>query len=256
MAGVWRPPLRVIWCGQLPYGPVWAWQRELAAARAAGLLEEDVLLLLEHPPVYTVGRAARPEHLGEGEAALRASGAEFFRVDRGGSVTYHGPGQLVGYPICLLAPLGLDAIAYLRQIEEALIDTCGLCGVDAVRDPPYTGVWHREGKLAALGVRLSRGGVTYHGFALNGTVDCAPYQRIVPCGIAGRPVTSLERCGASRPVDPANLAEVAAPLVAHALGLRAVTSSLADLPAQPDMDSTAAVAGSPPAGGVARAWHP
>jgi len=233
VAGVWRPPLRVAWCGRLPYGPVWDWQKQLAAARATGELADDVLLLLEHPPVYTIGRAARPEHLGQGEAALRASGAEVFAVDRGGSVTYHGPGQLVGYPIVQLAPLGLDAIAYLRRLEEALIDTCGLCGVEAVRDPPYTGVWHRQAKLAAIGVRLSRIGVTYHGFALNGTTDLEPFRRIVPCGIPGRTATSLERCGADRAVDPRHLAELTAPLVAHALGLRAVTERPTALPGTP-----------------------
>ncbi|HVA20908.1 MAG TPA: lipoyl(octanoyl) transferase LipB [Candidatus Micrarchaeia archaeon] len=236
MAGVWRPPLRVLWCGRRPYGPTWAWQRELAAARAAGSLDEDVLLLVEHPPVYTMGRGGRPSHLGAGEEALRATGAEYFAVDRGGSATYHGPGQLVGYPIVHLAPLGLDVIAYLRQLEEALIDTCALCGVEAFRDPPHTGVWHRTGKLAAIGVRLSRGGVTYHGFALNGTVDCAPFERIVPCGIDGRTATSLERCGASRPVDPESLAKLSAPLVAHALGLRAVAAGAAELPAPQGAD--------------------
>ncbi len=233
MAGVWRPPLEVVWCGRMGYGVAWAWQRRLAALRADGQLEGDVLLLMEHDPVYTMGRGGRPEHLGAGEEALRATGAEYFAVDRGGSVTYHGPGQLVGYPIVRLAPLGLDAIAYLRQLEVALIDTCALCGVEAASDPPYTGVWHPQGKLAAIGVRLSRAGVTYHGFALNGTVDCAAFSAIVPCGIPGRGATSLALCGANRPVDPQSLWALAAPLVANALGLRATVRDPADLPPPP-----------------------
>ncbi|MGC1406641.1 MAG: hypothetical protein WA938_07885, partial [Candidatus Dormiibacterota bacterium] len=94
MAGVWRPPLKVVWCGTVPYQIAWDWQRRLAAARAQGELAEDVLLLLEHPPVYTMGRGGKAEHLLNGEEGLRASGAEYFEVDRGGSVTYHGPGQL------------------------------------------------------------------------------------------------------------------------------------------------------------------
>ncbi len=225
MAGVWRPPLRVIWCGTVAYQAAWDLQRRLAAARASGELDEDLLLLLEHPPVYTMGRGGRRQHLLRGEEGIRASGAEYFEVDRGGSVTYHGPGQLVGYPIVNLEALGLDGIAYLRALESALIDACQLCGVDAFRDPAYTGVWHREGKLAAIGVRLSGRKVTYHGFALNGTTDLSAFDLILPCGIEGRTATSLSAQGASRDVSPAALADLVAPLVAHVLGLRPVPGS-------------------------------
>lgn len=220
MAGVWRPPLKVVWCGVVPYQTAWDWQRQLAVARADGEQEDDVLLLMEHPPVYTMGRGGKPEHLLRGESGIRESGAEYFDVDRGGSVTYHGPGQLVGYPIVNLEQLGIDVFAYLRALEEALIDACQLRGVEAFREPPYTGVWNRQGKLAALGVKLSGRKVTYHGFSLNGTTDLTAFDLIVPCGIPDRRATSLEEAGASGDLQPEALAELVSPFVAHALGLR------------------------------------
>jgi lipoic acid synthetase len=229
MAGVWRPPLKVVWCGTVPYQQAWDWQRRLAASRAQGDLDEDVLLLMEHPPVYTMGRGGKPEHLLRGEAGLRASGAEYFDVDRGGSVTYHGPGQLVGYPIVNLERLGIDVMAYLRALEEALIDSCQMRGVEAFREAPYTGVWNRQGKLAALGVKLSGRMVTYHGFALNGTIDLSAYDLIVPCGIEGRKATSLQEAGASGDLSPMALGELVSPFVAHALGLRWEAGRPADL---------------------------
>jgi lipoate-protein ligase B len=229
MAGVWRPPLKVVWCGTVPYQLAWDWQRQLAAARADGELEEDVLLLLEHPPVYTMGRGGQPEHLLQGEEGLRIRGAEYFEVDRGGSVTYHGPGQLVGYPIVNLEQLGIDAIAYLRGLEEALIDACQMRGVEAFREPPYTGVWNREGKLAALGVKLSGRKVTYHGFSLNGTTDLTAFDLIVPCGIEGRRATSLLAAGATGDLRPEALGELVSPFVAHALGLRWEPGEAAEL---------------------------
>jgi lipoyl(octanoyl) transferase len=229
VAGIWRPPLKVVWCGTLPYGPTWEWQRRLAASRASGELANDVLLLLEHPPVYTMGKGGSPDHLLVGEEGLREAGAEYFEVDRGGSVTYHGPGQLVGYPIVNLEELGLDVIEYLRRLEGALIDSCQLLGVEAFRDPPYTGVWARSGKLAAIGVRLSSRKVTYHGFALNGTTDLAAFSRIVPCGIEGRTAASLQGEGASGDCSPVALAELVAPFVAGALGLRPEWGEMTDL---------------------------
>ncbi|MHB8331405.1 MAG: lipoyl(octanoyl) transferase LipB, partial [Candidatus Dormibacteria bacterium] len=211
------------------YQVAWEWQRTLAAARARGELGDDLLLLLEHPPVYTMGKGGEPQHLRQGAESLRAAGAEYFDVDRGGSVTFHGPGQLVGYPIVNLEQLGIDAIAYLRALEAALIDACQLRGVDAFRDPPYTGVWAAPGKLAAIGVRLSGRKVTYHGFALNGTTDLSFFERIVPCGIEGRTAASMQQCGASGDCDPESLAELVAPFVAHALGLRPEQGQLSEL---------------------------
>jgi len=238
MAGVWRPPLKVVWCGTVPYHPAWDWQRKLAASRAQGELEMDVLLLMEHPPVYTMGRGGSPDHLRQGESGLRASGAEYFEVDRGGSVTYHGPGQLVGYPIVNLEQLGIDSIAYLRALEDALIDACQLRGVEAYREPPYTGVWNRQGKLAALGVKLSGRKVTYHGFSLNGTTDLTAFDLIVPCGIEGRRATSLEAAGATGDLHPEALAELVSPFVAHSLGLRWERGAAAELGLELPVDST------------------
>ena len=233
MAGIWRPPLRVVWCGRVPYRQAWDWQRQLAAARASGELGEDVLLLMEHPPVYTMGRGGSPEHLPHGVGGLLESGAEYFEVDRGGSVTYHGPGQLVGYPIVDLDQTGLDPVAYLRVLEDALIDSCQMLGVEAWRDPPYTGVWARPGKLAAIGVKLSGRRVTYHGFALNGTTDLSAFSLIVPCGIEGRTAASLQQCGARGDLRPEALCDLVAPFVAHALGLRPEKQALEALELQP-----------------------
>ncbi|MGH7608491.1 MAG: lipoyl(octanoyl) transferase LipB [Candidatus Dormibacteria bacterium] len=219
----------MVWCGTVPYQLAWEWQRQLAAARASGERDADLMLLLEHPPVYTMGRGGRPEHLLQGEQGLRNAGAEYFEVDRGGSVTYHGPGQLVGYPIVDLERLGIDAIAYLRALEAALVDSCQVLGVDAFAEPPLTGVWNRQGKLAALGVKLSGRKVTYHGFALNCTTDLHAFDLIVPCGIEGRSAASLAEAGARGDLRPQHLGEVAAPFIAHALGLRPVEVPLAQL---------------------------
>ncbi len=211
--------LASIWLGSVPYSEAWALQRRLAVARAAGEIG-DCLLLLEHPPVYTLGRNTEAVHLGAGPEALRSLGADCLEVDRGGSVTFHGPGQLVGYPILRLAdhfPLGGeadrgDAIAYVRGLEEALIRTAAACGVRATRRPGYTGAWVGMEKLAAIGVKLA-GGVTQHGMALNVSTDLSWFSRVTPCGIADGGVTSLARLGASGLTPGA-----VAPLLAAALG--------------------------------------
>ncbi len=154
-------------------------------------------------------------------------------MDRGGSVTYHGPGQLVGYPIIDLEQTELDPVGYLRVLEDALIDSCQMLGVESWRDPPYTGVWAKPGKLAAIGVKLSARRVTYHGFALNGTTDLDAFGLIVPCGIEGRTAASLEQCGARGDLRPEALGNLVAPFVAHALGLRPEVSDLSALGLQP-----------------------
>ena len=154
-------------------------------------------------------------------------------------MTYHGPGQLVGYPIVNLEELGLDAVEYLRRLEGALIDSCQLLGVEAFRDPPYTGVWARSGKLAAIGVRLSARKVTYHGFALNGTTDLTAFGRIVPCGIEGRTASSLKEEGATGDCTPRALAELVAPFVANALGLRSEWTEPAALEVPAPREQTA-----------------
>jgi lipoyl(octanoyl) transferase len=211
--------LESIWLGTVPYTEAWGLQRRLAAARAAGQIG-DCVLLLEHPPVYTLGRNTETAHLGGGAEALRALGADCLEVDRGGSVTFHGPGQLVGYPILCLAdhfPLGGDpergdVIAYVRGLEEALIRTAAAFDVSATRRPGYTGAWVGMEKLAAIGVKLASG-VTQHGVALNVATDLTWFSLVTPCGIADAGVTSLERLGATG-LTPA----AAAPRFASALG--------------------------------------
>jgi lipoyl(octanoyl) transferase len=150
------------------------------------------LLLLEHPPVITLGRNARPEDVLLGHAGLRALGISVETTNRGGQVTYHGPGQLVGYPILSLQPDRCDVARYLRDLEEVLIRTLGGFGIAATRRSGLTGVWAAGGKIAALGVHLSRW-VTTHGFALNITTDLKPFGLIVPCGLRTASVTSMER---------------------------------------------------------------
>jgi lipoyl(octanoyl) transferase len=223
-------PLRWLWLGTVGYRDAWALQRRLAGARASGTLGDDCLLLLEHPPVYTMGRNGRPEHLPGGAERLRALGAEYLEVDRGGSVTFHGPGQLVAYPIVRLAaafpvpgaPGQGDVLRYVRALEEGLIGAAGVAGVVATRRPPYTGVWVGGDKLAAIGVKLT-GGVTLHGVALNVTTDLAWFAEVVPCGIRGAGVTSLERLGAAG-WTPRRLAPHLAAHLARALGRAAVAS--------------------------------
>src|SRR6266851_1967358 len=157
----------------------------------------DVLLLCEHPHVITLGRNGRREHLRASDHLLRQMGVEFCPSDRGGDITYHGPGQLVGYPILHLAEIRRDVVWYVRQLEEAMIRATADLGVRAGRQPGKTGVWVElpgagEEKLAAIGVRISRW-VTSHGFAYNVATDLRYFDLIVPCGIAGRKATSLEK---------------------------------------------------------------
>lgn len=216
------------WLGTVPYLEAWERQRHLAAARATGRLDSDVLLLLEHPPVYTLGRNCQPAHLRRGRDHLRGLGAEVHEVDRGGSVTFHGPGQLVAYPIVHLAgafpvlghPGQGDVGRYLRALEAALCATCAAVGIAAEPSPPYTGAWVRGAKVAAIGVKLS-GGVTQHGVALNICPDLRWFDHVVPCGIEDRGVTSLARHGVAAH-SPQSLAPVLAREIASELGARAV----------------------------------
>lgn len=197
-----QPPLRQLWLGNVAYRDAWRLQRVIAAQRKSGEAEDDVLLLLEHPPVYTMGRNGERRHLGDGRESLVAAGAEFIEVDRGGSVTFHGPGQLVAYPIVELAkvfpirqaPERGDVMRYVRALEEAVIATAAAFGVSVSRRPPYTGVWAGNDKLAAIGVKLASG-MTTHGLALNVCTDLAWFDRVVPCGIDGAGVTSLAALG-------------------------------------------------------------
>ena len=173
--------------GRVPYGASYEVMHELAAKRAAGEIP-DTLVLLEHPPVFTTGRRTDPTHLLLARPDIERMGAELHEVDRGGSVTFHGPGQLVGYPIMDLGRRP-DVMRYLRDVEEAVIRAAGDLGVELGRNRD-TGVWARDRKVCAIGVRISRG-VTLHGFALNCSTDLSWYGAIVPCGLQDRGVTSL-----------------------------------------------------------------
>jgi lipoyl(octanoyl) transferase len=186
-------PLVVQRAGLVPYETGLALQADLVAARKAGTIA-DTLVLLQHPPVITLGVKVRQsrEHVLATDDELAAKGIALFEAGRGGDVTYHGPGQLVGYPILDLKPDRMDAHRYVRDLEDALIGACGDFGLAAERKTGLTGVWVGDEKVAAIGVRLSRW-VTSHGFALNVATDLQHFGLIVPCGIADRGVTSLSR---------------------------------------------------------------
>ena len=177
--------------GLVPYAEAWTLQKRLVAARKAGAIE-DVLLLCEHPHVITLGRNGRREHLLTSEHVLRQKGVELHATDRGGDITYHGPGQIVGYPILNLGAIRRDVGWYVRTLEEAMIRATWEFGLAAGREEGKTGVWVRAEKLAAIGVHISRW-VTSHGFAYNVATDLRFFELIVPCGIADRRATSLEK---------------------------------------------------------------
>ncbi|HEX2030886.1 MAG TPA: lipoyl(octanoyl) transferase LipB [Actinomycetota bacterium] len=202
--------------GQVPYRAAYEAMHDLAARRAAGAVP-DTLILLEHPPVYTAGRRTDRAHLLLTEEDAARSGAELHEVDRGGSVTFHGPGQLVGYPILHLGPAP-DVVAYLRDVEEAVIRACADLGVRVGRSDGHTGVWSGSRKVCAIGVRVSRG-VTLHGFALNCATDLAWFGAIVPCGLPDRGVTSLTEL-AGRPVTVEEALPVVRARFEEVFGLR------------------------------------
>lgn len=184
--------------GQVEYAAGLALQRDRVAARKSGAIP-DTLLLLEHPHVYTLGRNARRENVLVSPSFLRARGADVFETDRGGDVTYHGPGQLVGYPIIDLTQHRRDIAWYMRSLEEVFIRVAAEYGIEAGRLAGAAGVWVGNAKLVALGVHISRW-VTSHGFAFNVNTDLRFFDWIVPCGLHGRGVTSLQRL-LGHPVD-------------------------------------------------------
>jgi lipoyl(octanoyl) transferase len=198
--------------GRLDYRRAWTLQKRLqerligAKRRAPPELVPHVLLLVEHPPVYTLGKSGDAGHLLATPAVLERRGATFIEIDRGGDITFHGPGQIVGYPILDLDRFFTDVHRYLRLLEEAVIRTCADYGVSGGRSPGRTGAWigpderGLERKVCAMGIRCSRW-VTMHGFALNVRTDLSYFSEIVPCGIADRGVTSLAK-ELGRDVDP------------------------------------------------------
>ncbi|MBX9929517.1 MAG: lipoyl(octanoyl) transferase LipB [Gemmatimonadaceae bacterium] len=177
--------------GRIAYADALALQRRAAAARVAGELTEDLLLLCEHPPVVTMGRSAKAANLLLSETALAARGIELYEVERGGDVTFHGPGQLVAYPILDLTGHRQDLHWYLRQLEEVVIRAVASVGIVADRNPGKTGVWTDGRKLASIGVH-ARQWVTWHGVAMNVTTDLRYFDVMVPCGIADVTMTSVQ----------------------------------------------------------------
>ena len=182
-----RPRCQMRVADIVPYHDAWHWQQSLVAEHLQDPAREDVLLLLEHPPVYTLGQGAKVEFLKFDPAAAPWS---VYRIERGGEVTYHCPGQLVGYPILNLRRYRQDLHWYLRQLEEAIIQTLNVYGLHGTRLPGLTGVWVEGYKVAAIGIKVKRW-ITMHGFALNVCPDLSGFDRIVPCGIRNRPVGSL-----------------------------------------------------------------
>jgi len=214
-------PIAATWLGRIDYHVALALQKRLAAERADGLIG-DRLLLLEHPPVLTLGRTSDPAHIRADPATLAARGIEVVRVERGGEVTYHGPGQLVAYPIFALARRGLMVRPLVRTLEAALAATCAAHRVVAGRRDGHPGCWCDPGgpdprKIGALGLRVERG-VSYHGIALNVTVDLADFELIDPCGMPGVTSTSiaLERGEPDAPPTTASV-QAAATIFATAL---------------------------------------
>jgi lipoyl(octanoyl) transferase len=181
--------------GLISYAEAWELQKRVVAARKSGAIE-DVLLLCEHPHVITQGRSGKRENLLASEHVLKQKGVEFHATDRGGDITYHGPGQIVGYPIVNLGAIRRDVVWYVRMLEEVMIRATAYFGIAAERVAGKTGIWVRssgaEEKLAAIGVHISRW-VTSHGFAYNVSTDLRYFDLIVPCGIADRKPTSLEK---------------------------------------------------------------
>ncbi len=203
--------------GAVPYEAASAAMHDLAERRARGEVP-DTLILLEHPPVYTAGRRSQADHVRWTEGQMEAAGASLHHVDRGGSVTFHGPGQLVGYPILDLG-VRPDVMAHLRRIEEAVIRAATDVGVRLHRDPEATGVWSGDRKVCAIGVKLTHARVTLHGFALNCTTDLGWFDAIVPCGLADRGVASLTEL-AGREVTVAEMAPLVAARFQEVFGLR------------------------------------
>lgn len=215
------------WLGRIGYADGLALQAELVARRRRGE-GTDALLLLEHPPVVTIGRSSDRAHLLAGPDELARRGIELHEAGRGGDVTYHGPGQLVGYPVVALPADRRDAHRYLRDLEEALIRAVAGYDIEAGRVEGLTGVWVGDLKLGAIGVRLNTGWITSHGFALNVASELDNFSTIVPCGIGDRGVTSIEDLTGRAPA----LTDVAARVAGHLAQLLGLAPAVPDDPAE------------------------
>lgn len=228
MVSAFRKTAWLVDCGQMPYGRAWALQRAVVSARQEDRIP-DVLLFAEHPPVITVGRAGRASNILAPRDALTARGVEVYDIERGGDVTYHGPGQLVGYPILNLRALDEDVVRYVRLLEAAMIATVGAWGIAADRVRGYPGVWVEDAKIAAIGVAVKRK-VTMHGFALNVDPDLSYFDLINPCGL-GRPVTSMARL-LGRPVSVGEVRPAVVRALDEALQMTFTPLAAADLEAR------------------------
>jgi lipoyl(octanoyl) transferase len=216
---LWTVPL-----GRVPYAEALELQRSIARDRISGAISQDVLLLMEHPPVVTLGRSSKGKNLTASPEFLESRGVELFEVERGGDVTFHGPGQLVGYPIIDLKRHRQDLHWYLRSIEQALIDALADYGIPGERNTSYTGVWTRGKKIASIGVH-ARDWVTWHGFALNVTTELSYFNLIVPCGIDGVIMTSIARELGVEEVSAHDVTERVTAKFAEAFDLTAVVTS-------------------------------
>lgn len=183
--------LAVVGLGRMPYTEALELQRDLADRRISGSIRRDLLLLVEHPHVVTLGRASQDQHLVTPKHSLERAGIEVHEIERGGDVTYHGPGQLVGYLIYDLNEHRRDLHWFLRNIEEALILALDQLGVTGIRNQGLTGVWVENRKIASIGIHIKKW-VSWHGFALNVTTDLSKFDLIVPCGISDVRMTSLQ----------------------------------------------------------------
>ena len=214
--------------GRLGYGEALELQRSIARDRISGTIPQDVLLLVEHPPVVTLGRSTKEKNLVASPEFLRANGVELFEVERGGDVTFHGPGQLVGYPVINLKRHRQDLHWYLRKIEEALINTLADYGIPGERNTAFTGVWTRGRKIASIGVH-ARDWVTWHGFALNVTTDLSYFDLIVPCGINGVVMTSIAREVGAEMISAQDVRDRVTAKFAESFDLTAVVTSRSTL---------------------------
>ncbi len=185
---------KLVYCdlNLIDYKEAWQLQQETLDKKADGQLNDDVLYLLEHPHTYTLGKVANRKHLIGSENYLIENKISVYDIDRGGDITYHGPGQIVGYPIINLNNWAPDTHKYLRALEEVIILTCMDYGISAGRIPKYTGVWIEDRKIAAIGIKISRW-ITMHGFAFNINTDLSFFKGIIPCGISDKKVTSLKQ---------------------------------------------------------------
>src|SRR3954470_22506862 len=214
--------------GLIGYAEALELQRSIARDRISGAIKQDVLLLLEHPAVVTLGRSSKEQHLVASPEFLSEHGVELYEAERGGDVTFHGPGQLVGYPIIDLKRHRQDLHWYLRQLEQVLIDMLSDYGIPAERRAGLTGVWTRGKKIASIGVH-ARDWVTWHGFALNATTNLSYFDLIVPCGIDGVVMTSIAHESGSDEISAQDVRDRISAKFAEAFDLTAVVTSRSTL---------------------------